>query len=237
MRAASHWTETEKKDQRGHNRSVYQTANGVRRGLDDWLTRLGRAAENAIERVAPCPWIAHSGARRPHRLDFTPASMPAAPKRQPLYTPAERKRRDESKWTLVQGVLAPAQFLVFLISLGLVIRFLMTGEGYLAATISIVVKTALLYTIMVTGAIWEKVVFGKYLFAPAFFWEDAVSMLVIALHTLYLAAILVPFGTPQDQMMIALAAYAVYAVNAFQFLWKLRVARLEAPQTGAGEVA
>ena len=31
------------------------------------------------------------------------------------------------------------------------------------------------YTIMVTGAIWEKVVFGQYLFAPAFFWEDVFS--------------------------------------------------------------
>ncbi len=59
----------------------------------------------------------------------------------------------------------------------------------MAATVSIVVKTALLYTIMVTGAIWEKEVFGQYLFAPAFFWEDVFSFVVIALHTAYLAAL------------------------------------------------
>ena len=35
----------------------------------------------------------------------------------PLYSEAERKRRDTTVWTLVQGVLAPVQFLVFLVSL------------------------------------------------------------------------------------------------------------------------
>ncbi|NDK35626.1 2-vinyl bacteriochlorophyllide hydratase [Rhodovulum sulfidophilum] len=144
-----------------------------------------------------------------------------------LYTPEERRRRDETKWTLVQGVLAPLQFLVFLVSLVLVLRYLVTGAGYEAATISIVVKTFVLYTIMVTGAIWEKVVFGKYLFAPAFFWEDVFSMAVISLHTLYLWATLSGTVGPIGQMLIALTAYAAYVVNAGQFLWKLRMARLQ----------
>ena len=60
-------------------------------------------------------------------------------------------RRDATAWTLVQGVLAPVQFLVFLVSLALVLRYLLTGEGYAAANVSVVVKTLLLYTIMVTG--------------------------------------------------------------------------------------
>ena len=105
-----------------------------------------------------------------------------------LYTPEQRRRRDASAWTLVQGILAPLQFLVFLVSLAMVLRYLLTGAGLEAATASVIIKTVVLYTIMVTGAIWEKVVFGKYLFADAFFWEDMVSMLVIALHTAYLAA-------------------------------------------------
>lgn len=146
----------------------------------------------------------------------------------PLYTPEQKKIRDESPWTLVQGLLAPFQFLVFLVSLGLVIRYLMTGEGYEAATISVIVKTLTLYTIMVTGAIWEKVVFGKYLFAEAFFWEDVFSMLVIALHTAYLVMVLGGYGTPIEQMSVALAAYATYVVNAIQFILKLRAARLQA---------
>ena len=144
-----------------------------------------------------------------------------------LYTEEERVRRDSTVWTTVQGALAPLQFLVFLASLALVLRFMATGDGYAAATASIVIKTLVLYTIMVTGSIWEKVVFGKWLFAPAFFWEDVVSMGVIALHTLYLAALLFGWFGPTGQMLIALAAYAAYVVNAAQFLWKLRMARLE----------
>jgi len=67
---------------------------------------------------------------------------PAQVARSQLYTREERERRDRSRWTLVQGVLAPVQFLIFLVSLGLVLRFLATGEGFLAASISIIIKTA-----------------------------------------------------------------------------------------------
>lgn len=149
-------------------------------------------------------------------------------KRKPLYTAEQRARRDSSRWTLVQGILAPVQFLVFAVSLGLVLRFLVTGEGYAAATASILLKTVLLYTIMVTGAIWEKVVFGQYLFAPAFFWEDVVSFGVIALHSWYLFGLWTGALSDQAQMAVALAAYAAYSLNALQFLWKLRMARLDA---------
>jgi 3-vinyl bacteriochlorophyllide hydratase len=144
-----------------------------------------------------------------------------------LYTPEERARRDATVWTLVQGILAPVQFLVFLVSLALVIRYLWTGEGYWAATVSVVIKTFVLYTIMITGSIWEKVVFGKWLFARPFFWEDVFSFVVIALHTAYLWAVFAGDVPPWEQMAIALAAYAAYVVNAGQFLWKLRMARLE----------
>ena len=145
----------------------------------------------------------------------------------PLYSEAERRRRDASVWTLVQGVLAPVQFLVFLVSLGLVSRFVLTGEGLAAAHLSIIVKTLTLYTIMITGSIWEKDVFGRWLFAPAFYWEDMVSMLVLALHTAYLAAF--SFGWLSDLalMGLALAAYAAYVCNAAQFVLKLRAARLQ----------
>lgn len=145
----------------------------------------------------------------------------------PLYTPEERVRRDATKWTLVQGILAPIQFVVFLVSLYLVLRFLFTGEGEHAANVSVVVKTLTLYTIMITGCIWEKVVFNCYLFAPAFFWEDVFSMLVLLLHTLYLVALGTGYLDQIQLMLLALAAYATYVVNAGQFIWKLRMARLD----------
>jgi 3-vinyl bacteriochlorophyllide hydratase len=144
-----------------------------------------------------------------------------------LYTPDQRARRDASPWTLVQGVLAPLQFVVFLVSLGLVLRYMATGAGYEVATLSIIIKTGVLYLIMITGAIWEKIVFGQWLFAPAFFWEDVFSFVVIALHTLYIVGLLGGFYGSETLMLIALAAYATYVVNAGQFLWKLRMARLQ----------
>ena len=146
---------------------------------------------------------------------------------QPLYTPEQRVRRDASVWTLVQGILAPIQFVIFLVSLWLVIHCLRTGEGETAATVSVIVKTLALYTIMITGAIWEKDVFGRYLFAPAFYWEDVFSMLVLTLHTAYLLAVYTGALGLQGQMVLALAAYTTYVINAGQFIWKLRMARLD----------
>ena len=144
-----------------------------------------------------------------------------------LYTPEQKIRRDASVWTLVQGILAPVQFVIFLVSLGLVLRCLLTTEGETMALWSVVVKTITLYTIMVTGCIWEKVVFDKYLFADAFFWEDVFSMLVLALHTLYVWAWWTHYLSSTEQLWLALAAYAAYCVNAAQFIWKLRAARLQ----------
>ncbi len=155
----------------------------------------------------------------------------------PLYTSEERARRDATAWTLVQGVLAPVQFLVFLVSVVLVVRYLQTGQGETAATVSIVLKTFLLYTIMITGCIWEKVVFGRYLFAASFFWEDVFSMLVLALHTAYLVALYTGSLSVREQMLLALAAYAAYAINATQFILKLRAARLQSTQQNTQQVA
>jgi len=146
-----------------------------------------------------------------------------------LYTKDQRERRDATKWTVVQGILAPVQFAVFLVSLVLVLRYLMTGDGYAIATMSVVLKTLVLYSIMITGAIWEKTVFGQYLLAPAFFWEDVVSFVVIALHTLYLLLLFSGLASSFSLMILALLAYFVYVINAAQFLWKLRLARREQP--------
>ena len=127
----------------------------------------------------------------------------------------------------MQGILAPIQFLVFLISAVLVVRYLTTGQGLAVATGSVIIKTFLLYTIMITGCIWEKDVYGVYLFAPAFYWEDVFSMLVLALHTAYLFVLATDAISARGQMWLALAAYAAYAVNATQFILKLRRARLQ----------
>ena len=147
-----------------------------------------------------------------------------------LYSEEERRRRDASPWTIVQGVLAPLQFVVFVVSTVLVWRFFASGEGAFLASISVVAKTMLLYAIMITGSIWERDVFGQYLFARPFFWEDVVSMLVLALHTAYLFCFFGGFLSVSDQLVLALVAYLAYIINAAQFLIKFRMARLSAAE-------
>jgi len=179
--------------------------------------------------VVPTPQTAASDAAVSNRAS-------ASPPRTGLYTPEERKRRDETKWTLVQGILAPVQFLVMAVSVFLVLRYLKTGEGLEAAHLSIVVKTLVLYTIMVTGAIWEKVVFGQYLFHESFFWEDVVSFFVIGQHTAYLIGLYLEWDA-RFLMWMALVAYAAYTVNAIQFILKLRAARLQEAAEKAARAA
>ncbi len=168
--------------------------------------------------AAPANVISHAGTGN-HAVQLSAQPLKL------LYTPEQRLRRDATKWTLVQGILAPVQFAVFLVSVALVLRYLATGDGFGVATASVVIKTLLLYAIMITGSIWEREVFGCYLFAPAFFWEDVFSFLVLALHTAYLVALFAGIGDPRQQMLLALAAYATYFVNATQFVLKLRAAR------------
>ncbi len=191
-----------------------------------------RVVERLTSTVNCCPWQGHAYGMNQGMTRSTPARRTLY-----LYSPEERRRRDSTKWTLVQAILAPVQFLVFLISAALVLHYLLFGSFLLAATVSVLIKTALLLTIMVTGAIWEKAVFGQYLFARAFFWEDVFSMLVIALHATYVTLLITGWADPRAQMLVALAAYAAYAINATQFLMKLRAARLEAPQPGLGHIA
>ncbi len=207
--------------QRGHYGSVTQA--GPQRSSDR-PGLFSKMFDGWLDSLAPCPWPAHVGSHLANKHGKESV-------KQGLYTREERIRRDASPWTLVQAILAPLQFVVFAISLVLVVRYLMTGEGYDIATASILAKTFLLYLIMVTGSIWEKEVFGKWLFARAFFWEDVFSMLVLGLQTAYLLALLNGWGSPSDQMMIAVAAYAAYVINAAQFLLKLREARLQAPRS------
>ena len=142
-----------------------------------------------------------------------------------LYTPDQKLRRDNSLWTKVQAVLAPLQFLVCFASIGFVVSYLYTGDGYLIATLSILFKTAILYLIMITGAIWEKEVFGQYLLAPAFFWEDIVSFFVIAIHTAYVLSLIMSLMDAEKLIWLALIAYLAYFINATQFLIKFKLGR------------
>ena len=132
------------------------------------------------------------------------------------YTPEQMEKRDNSKWTIVQAILAPLQFVTFIVSLGLIIHYLSTGENYMLANVSVLIKIVLLWAITITGMFWEKDVFGKWFLAPEFFWEDAMNAFALFMHNLYFLAIL--FGATEQQLMtLMLVAYISYLFNFAQF--------------------
>ncbi len=151
-----------------------------------------------------------------------------------LYTQEEKIKRDKTGWTLVQGILAPIQFIFFLISLALVINYFLTGEYAVLALFSVVVKTFFLFLIMLTGCLWEKAVFDCYLFAKPFYWEDVVSIFVMILHSIYLLSLLTTSFTTSEKLLIALVAYLAYVINATQFLLKFRAASIQSRQVFEG---
>lgn len=132
------------------------------------------------------------------------------------YTTDQLHRRDQSLWTPVQAVAAAIQFIIFVVSLVLVIRFFATGQGYEVATVFGVAKVLLLYFMTVTGMAWEDEVFGQMFLAKAFFWEDIGNLLSLSGNTAYLATLLL--GLPEEIQMIALCvALATYVINFAQF--------------------
>lgn len=188
--------------------------------------------DRLVDKIDFAPWTSTVGLSGSFPQQSSEPASRVAAVAAPLYTPEERRRRDASPWTIVQGILAPVQFAVFLISLWLIVSYLLTGQGLALATGSIVAKTLVLYAIMITGSIWEREVFGRYLFARPFFWEDVVSIAVLALHTGYLCSLAFAADV-RVQMAIALLAYASYVINATQFVLKLRAARLQQGRTVA----
>jgi len=136
-----------------------------------------------------------------------------------MYTPEQLERRNRSPWTKAQFILAPIQFVVFLISFALVIRYLATGEGYWIATISVWIKIALIWALTITGMLWEHDIYGKYFMAPEFFWEDLGNLIAIITHNAYFVAIWLNLDE-RTVMWVMVFAYVTYLFNAGQFIVK-----------------
>ncbi len=148
------------------------------------------------------------------------------------YTQEQMHKRQTSKWTLVQTVLAPLQFLTFIVSLILIVRYLTTGDGYTIANLSVLIKIAMLWLITITGMFWEKEVYGKWFLAPEFFWEDAFNAVAMFMHNLYFVALLL--GWSHDGIMtLMLVAYITYLINFAQFFWRGLRARKQRLQASA----
>ena len=133
------------------------------------------------------------------------------------YTPEQMDRRNSSPWTRVQMILAPIQFLAFLISLGLVVRYLATGQGYAIANASVLIKIGLLWAITITGMIWEYEIFGHYFLAREFFWEDVGNAVAMLTHNIYFLARALHWSD-RAVMTLMLLAYCTYLINCAQFV-------------------
>lgn len=132
------------------------------------------------------------------------------------YTADQLRRRNQSLWTPVQAIAAAIQFVTFVVSLVLVIRFFATGQGYNVATVFGVAKVLLLYFMTVTGMAWEDEVFGQMFLAKEFLWEDMGNLLSLLGNTVYLATLLL--GLPKEIQMGALSvALTTYIINFAQF--------------------
>jgi 3-vinyl bacteriochlorophyllide hydratase len=140
------------------------------------------------------------------------------------YTEEQMFRRQHSKWMPVQAFLAPLQFLIFLVSLALIGRFLLTGNGFFIANVSVMIKVVVLWVMAVTGAFWEKDVFGHYVFAKEFWWEDFFSSFVIVSHTAYVIGFMLGWNE-RTLAYVALIAYLTYCINAYQFVRKYVINR------------
>lgn len=156
----------------------------------------------------------------------------------PRYTPEQLERRNASFWTKTQAVLAPIQFLIFLA--GLTVTWMYKAgigiEEFGWVTTFVILKTFMLVLIFVTGAFFEKEVFGAYAFAPEFFWEDFGSAIAMVVHGAYF--ILFFMGLDENTLIwTALLAYLSYLVNALQFVIRLILEKRHEKKTKTGLAA
>ncbi len=142
------------------------------------------------------------------------------------YTSEQMQRRQQSRWTLVQIIGAPIQLLFFFVSGGFVIYTLLTGQGAAITNAMVIVKVIIMYFMCITGMLWEHDVFGHYYFAPEFFWEDAVTSVVMLTHTLFIVGLL--FNASENTLLtLIVIAYLSYLFNAGQYFWKFLKNRLK----------
>jgi 3-vinyl bacteriochlorophyllide hydratase len=127
-------------------------------------------------------------------------------------------RRTASIWTLIHPLFAIGQLLVFVVSVSLFVAYLLGAVPFHVVHISVLVKIGLMVGAVISGAFWERDVFGYWWFAPEFLFEDVMTVIVFIMQITYLAIV---YAHPEDTGVIAGAlafAYAVYLANVAQYI-------------------
>ncbi len=145
------------------------------------------------------------------------------------------ERRAASIWTRIHPVFALAQLFVFCVSVSLLAAYLLHAVPYVAVHVSVLVKIGLMLGAVITGALWEHDVYGRWWFAPEFIIEDMMTANVFALHVGYLV---VAYAWPANGpavLSILGVAYGVYALNVAQYIVQHRTSMRARRAEPAGE--
>jgi len=145
-----------------------------------------------------------------------------------------RDRRSASVWTMVHPIFALGQLAAFVVSIGFLIAFAFHAVPFSAVKTTVLVKIGLMVGAVVTGALWERDVYGYYWFAPEFLAEDVMTLIVFLSQLFYLAMVAIH----PDRLVPILAAlgfaYVVYVANVAQYIHKTQRAKLAAAAPDAG---
>jgi 3-vinyl bacteriochlorophyllide hydratase len=129
-----------------------------------------------------------------------------------------RARRSSSVWTRVHPIFALGQLGAFFVSVLLLAGYFAGWVSYAAVFESVLVKIAFMIGAIVTGAFWERDVYGHYWFAPEFFFEDAMTVNVFLLHLGFLAVAYSQPNMPEKSLVMLGIAYLVYVANVAQYI-------------------
>jgi 3-vinyl bacteriochlorophyllide hydratase len=140
----------------------------------------------------------------------------------PRYTPEQLAKRNASVWTELQIILAPIQFIIFLI--GVTLNTLYANNighiDFFWISLAILFKTLFFAILFLTGMYFEKEIFDKWVYSPEFLWEDIGSTVAAFFHLLYF--VLAWMGYPEKLLVMeAYIAYLTYVINALQYLVRI----------------
>lgn len=131
-----------------------------------------------------------------------------------------RARRRASVWTSIHPIFAIGQLLAFVVSVVLLVLYFRGTVTFETVHQSVIFKIFLMLGAVVTGALWERDVYGHYWFAPEYLFEDTMTVIVLVLHVGYLLMAYTHADNLSSVIGMLLFAYAVYIANVAQYVWR-----------------
>jgi 3-vinyl bacteriochlorophyllide hydratase len=142
-------------------------------------------------------------------------------------------RRRASIWTLIHPLFAIGQLLAFFVSVGLFVAYLRGSVPFHVVHVSVLVKVGLMVGAVLTGAFWERDVFGYWWFAPEFLFEDVMTLIVFITQLTYLAMVFFHPHMMNAIIGILAVAYLVYIGNVAQYIHRTQARKKETASTQA----